>query len=68
MYAAKAAHALKGLNFDAKRVIVMNAVDRVVASQSDLLVSGYIPVTNYVEYKTSDRHCGAPERGEVNTF
>ena len=68
MYAAKATRALEDLNFQTKRAIVMDTVDRVVASQGELQVSGYIPVTNYVEFKTNDRHRGTPERGEVDVI
>jgi site-specific DNA recombinase len=65
-FAAKSARALLDLNFEAKRAIVMNIVDRVIGTQKELQVYGFIPVTNYVEYKTSDRHSWAPQRGEVH--
>ena len=56
-FAAKAAGTLLDLNFEAKRAIVMNIVDRVIGTQKELQVYGFIPVTNYVEYKTSNRDC-----------
>lgn len=67
-FAAKAAIALKDLSFEAKRAIVISTVDKVIGTQEGLRVFGFVPVTNYVEYKTSDRHCGAPERRQVDAF
>lgn len=67
-FAAKAAGTLLDLNFEAKRAIVMNIVDRVIGTQKELQVYGFIPVTNYVEYKTSNRYCRSAKRGEVHAF
>ncbi|MBI5470352.1 recombinase family protein [Candidatus Kaiserbacteria bacterium] len=47
---------LSDLSFEEKRVIVTNAVDRIIGTQAELKVHGYIPVTNYVEFFTSDRN------------
>jgi site-specific DNA recombinase len=48
-FSAKAASALRNLNFEEKRAIVINVIDRVVASQEVAEVHGYIPITDYVE-------------------
>ena len=48
-FAASAARALEDLNFESKRAIVMNVIDKVVATQETLEVYGYIPITDHVE-------------------
>ena len=48
-FAASAARALEDLNFESKRAIVMNVIDKVVATQEMLEVYGYIPITDHVE-------------------
>lgn len=65
-FAAKSARALLDLNFEAKRAIVMNIVDRVIGTQKELQVYGFIPVTNYVGYKTSNRYRRAAQRRQVH--
>ena len=54
--ACKAREGFSGLNFEQKRAIVMNTVDRVVGTQQELKVSGYISIPQHVELCTSDRH------------
>jgi site-specific DNA recombinase len=56
-FAARASGALESLNFDEKRAIVLNTVDRIVGAQKELRVHGHIPVgqENHVEFKTSNR-------------
>jgi site-specific DNA recombinase len=51
----RAARALQDLNFEAKRAIVMNVIDKVVATQEVLEVHGFIPITDHVEFQTSNR-------------
>lgn len=68
IFAEKAATALKRLSFEQKRAIVLNAIDRVVATQQELQVYGHIPVKSHVEYKTSDRHRRSSERGKIHAF
>ena len=67
-FAEQAVVALKNLNFEEKRAIVMNTVDKIVGTQKGLYVHGFIPVTNHVEHQTSDRHRGTSQCGEVDPF
>ena len=55
-FATKARQTLNGLNFEEKRAIVMNTVDRVIGTQQELQVFGYISIPDHVEFQTSDRH------------
>ena len=55
-FAGKAREGLCGLNFEQKRAIVMNTVDKVIGSQQGLQVFGYISISDHVELRTSDRH------------
>jgi site-specific DNA recombinase len=55
-FAAQARQMLNGLHFDEKRAIVINTVDRVIETQQELKVSGYISIPQHVELCTSDRH------------
>ena len=55
-FASKAREGLSGLNFEQKRAIVMNTVDRVIGTQQGLQVLGYISIPDHVEFQTSDRH------------
>ena len=61
-FASKAREGLSGLNFEQKRAIVMNTVDRVIGTQRGLQVLGYISIPDHVEFQTSDRHglCATP--------
>ena len=54
-FVANAADSLQSLNFEAKRAIVMNVIDKVVGAAEELQIYGYIPVTNHVELWTSNR-------------
>jgi site-specific DNA recombinase len=56
--ASGARAALGDLNFQAKRLIVMNIIDRIVASRNELKISGSIPVqsTNDVTLCSIHRH------------
>ncbi len=65
-FAREAQKTLHNLNFETRRAIVLNTVEKVVGTQQHLQVSGYIPLTlNHVEFKTSYRHCRAPECREI---
>lgn len=64
-FAIEAAQALRDLNFEAKQRIVRNIVDRVVGTQKELQVFGYIPVTN-INVFTVSRNCRFAERGKVH--
>lgn len=57
-FAKESAAVLPDLSFGQRRAIVRNVVDKVIGSQNQLRVYGYIPVdnTNNVSFCTSDRH------------
>lgn len=68
-FAMKASKSLSNLSFDAKRGIILNVLDKVVATQERLEVSGYLPIpSNYVEYKTSDRYRRPSQCGQIHTL
>jgi site-specific DNA recombinase len=54
-FAESAAQTLVDLNFEAKRTIVMNVIDKVIATQELLEVHGLIPVPDHIGLRTSDR-------------
>ena len=60
VFATRAEETLQNLNFEARRAIVMNVVEKIIGSQQELQVYGYIPVANinYVGSKTIHRNCG----------
>jgi site-specific DNA recombinase len=47
---------LHNLNFQARRAILVNTVERVVGTQRQLQVYGHIPIKNHVEFQTIHRH------------
>jgi site-specific DNA recombinase len=55
-FATQARQTLNGLNFEEKRAIVMNTVDRVIGTQQELQVFGYISIPDHVEFNTINRH------------
>jgi site-specific DNA recombinase len=60
-FAESAARALADLNFEAKRSIVMNVIDKVVATKELLEIHGVLPVPDHIGLCTSNR-------GEANTI
>ncbi|MDP3725845.1 MAG: recombinase family protein [bacterium] len=64
-FARRAVGALSNLNFEAKRAIVLNTVEKVVGDKEKLQVYGYIPVTNVGSFP-SNRNSRSPECREVN--
>jgi len=68
-FAQKAKLTLQGLNFGAKRAILLNTVEKIIGTKQLLQVSGYIPLTNQnVEFKTIGRNRRTAERGEIHAF
>lgn len=55
-FGLKAAQTLHDLNFAQKRAIVLNTVEKIIGSQQQLQVHGYIPLTSYGGYEINDRH------------
>ena len=66
-FADEAVARLINLNFETKRAIVLNTIEKIVGSQQKLQVYGYIPIS-HVGYKTSDRNRGNAERRQINSF
>ena len=66
-FAVKAKQALYNLSFEAKRSILLNVVEKIVATQEELKVYGHIPITkiNNVELLTNDRYAGYANRQYV---
>ena len=66
-YTRIATEKLRDLNFETKRGIIMNVLDKVIATQAYLEGNGFLPITaNYVDFQTIYRNRGPPERGEIN--
>jgi site-specific DNA recombinase len=57
----------KSLSFALKREIVLDTVEKVVGTQKELRVSGYIPV-NHVLFCSEHRNRGSTKRGEVHAL
>lgn len=65
-FADKATAALPGLSFETKREIVVNVVEKIVATQQKLEVNGYLPITsNHVWFQTNDRYRRLAERRQI---
>lgn len=60
---------LENLSFASKKAIVIDIIDKVIATREQLQVSGFIPIsTNHVEYKTISRHHRTSERRQIDAF
>ena len=60
LFTEESVKTLPDLNFELKRAIIIDVVERIVGTQQKLKVNGYLPViSNYVEYKTIGRNRGA---------
>lgn len=55
-FAEAAREMLHNLNFQARRAIVLSAVDRIVGTQQQLEIFGHIPVTTHVKVCSHYRH------------
>ena len=53
---------LRDLSFQRKRAIVLNTVEKIIGTQQQLQIHGYIPITNYVEFFTGHRYCRFTQR------
>ena len=56
IFAEKAKNTLRSLKFPAQRSIVLNVVDKVIGTKEHLQVIGNIPINQYVEFFTFNRH------------
>ena len=61
VFALKAKEALQGLNFAAKREIILNTVEKIIGNRENLQVIGYIPINQYVAFKSNHRYSGTAE-------
>ncbi len=70
VFAQKAIKTLQNLNFEAKRGIILNVVDKVVATKTELRVMGYLPVVNNNNYglQTNYGNSGVAECRQISTF
>ncbi len=67
VFAEKASEFLKDLNFNAKKAIINNIVDKVVGTRENLQVYGYIPVTSSdINVFTEYRNRRFAECGEIH--
>lgn len=55
-FAEEARKTLRDLHFEQKRLIVLNTVEKIVATSKKLHVYGYVPIDNYVEVSSVSRH------------
>ncbi|HEX9272032.1 MAG TPA: hypothetical protein VGA01_07450 [Candidatus Binatia bacterium] len=59
-FAQMVVETFRDLSFEEKRAIVKHTIDKVIGTQNELggklQVFGFIPIKNYVEFKTNDRH------------
>jgi len=67
----KVKYRLENLNFDVKKGIVMNVVEKIIATHDNLMVSGCITITanntnNHVEFISSHRNCWTAKRRQIN--
>lgn len=55
-FALKAKETLQELNFEAKRAIILNAVESIVGNRESLQIIGLIPINQNVSFKFNDRN------------
>ncbi len=67
-FAEKVKKDIKNLSFQSKKEIILSTVNEIIGTPEKLCVSGYIPVNNLYEYKTSHRHRRSPKRRQVNAL
>ncbi|MFA6135759.1 MAG: recombinase family protein [Candidatus Paceibacterota bacterium] len=67
-FSKRAVKELQFLNFSEKQAIVRSVIDKVIGTQNELEVFGYIPITdtNYVKFQTIHRNCRIAECRKIN--
>jgi site-specific DNA recombinase len=65
-FAEESKKALGNLNFEAKRGIVVNVIEKVVGTKERLQVYGYLPVN--INECTIHRHCRVAQRREIDSL
>lgn len=69
VFAKEALGILGALKFNAKKAIVNRTIEKIISTQKDLQVYGFINLQQiYVEFFTENRHRGSSKRGEVHSF
>ncbi|MGC9603611.1 MAG: recombinase zinc beta ribbon domain-containing protein, partial [Minisyncoccia bacterium] len=70
IFAKKAVKGLQNLNFGARQAIVRNVIEKVVGTQKELQVYGFIPVeiNNNGSFCSIHRYRGTSKRGEIHTL
>lgn len=60
-FCKKALEILKSLDFEHKRAIIRELVDKIVGTQQEIVVYGYLPIVkeNYVKFWSERRNCWA---------
>lgn len=55
---------LQNLSFDAKRSIITNVLDKVISTENELKVYGFLPINelNYVNFSRINWNRGPPKR------
>ncbi|MFH1866995.1 MAG: recombinase family protein [Patescibacteria group bacterium] len=61
-FAVKAKKTLQDLNFAAKRAIILNTIEKVVANKQHLQVIGFIPINQDVKFFSLHRNCWLAQR------
>ena len=66
-FAKNAVKKVHSLNYDVKRAIVMDVVEKIIGTQQQLEVFGILPITpNYVDFNSITGNRRPPECGEIN--
>lgn len=63
LFAKQASDALTNLNFQAKRGIIMNLLEKVVGTKENLQIYGFIPVTNINDFTINNPPENTPRYG-----
>ncbi len=69
-FCKKALEILKSLDFEHKRAIIRELVDKIVATQKEVVVYGYLPIVKEenVKFISECRHRWSAKRWQVNAF
>ena len=69
--ATKAKETLQNLNFEQKRAIIMSVIEKIVGTQQQLQITGYVPFNvnfdYYVKFKTECGNRGSAQCGQIHT-
>ncbi len=70
LFVQKAAKTLQNLNFGAKKAIIKNVIEKIIATPQELLVYGYIPINKLEDVPLCSVHWNrrSAERRKVDAF